>query len=321
MTNSADPAPAGPFAALMRRPYLILVLCNLFWGGNIVAGKLAVGNIDPYTLMVIRWVGALLIVLPFAIGPLRRNWPILRRFWPLYLFYGAVGFGTFNLLTYIAAHYTTGVNIAMQQVSINILVMALNFALFRVQVRPLQLVGAALTILGVALIVTSGNLSHILSLTINAGDALVLVSCVIWAVYSLSLKYRPQTDWLTFLVATSIGATLASLFYLATIGGGLGALPAHVAAVTWQGWLLCAYTIVFPSVLAQLFYVRGVELIGANRASLFINVLPLFGTIGSVLVVGESLQPFHFAAALVIAIGIVLAEWSARRGQITVSGP
>ncbi|HQZ13847.1 MAG TPA: DMT family transporter [Devosia sp.] len=305
----------------MSRPYLILVLTNLFWAGNIVAGRLAVGHIDPFMLMVIRWTGAALLVLPFAIGRLRRNWPVIRRYWPLYLFYGAIGFGTYNMLTYVAAYHTSGVNIAMQQVTINIMVMALNFAIFRVTARPLQLVGAALTILGVALIITKGDLSHILSLTIQFGDTLVLLSCIIWAVYSLSLRYRPQTDWLTFVSVTMIGAAIASVFYLFTIGGGVSELPERVGAITWQGWLICAYTIIFPSILAQLFYVRGVELIGANRASLFINLLPLFGTIGSILVVGDSLQPFHLYAALAITIGIVLAETSARRGHIAVSKP
>jgi drug/metabolite transporter (DMT)-like permease len=305
----------------MSRPYLILVLTNLFWGGNVVAGKLAVGNIDPYVLMLVRWSGAVLLVLPFAIGPIRRSWPVLRRYWPLYLFYGAVGYASFNMLTYIAAYHTTGVNIAMEQVVINILVMAMNFVLFRVGVRPLQLVGAALTILGVALVVTHGELATILSLRINIGDGLVLVSCLLWAIYSLSLRYRPPTDWLSFMVATCAGAAVASVIYLATLGGGFGTLPERLGAVTANGWLIAAYTIIFPSVLSQMFYVRGVELIGANRASLFINLLPLFGTIGSVLVVGEALQPFHFAAAAVITIGIVLAEWSARRGQITVSEP
>jgi drug/metabolite transporter (DMT)-like permease len=320
MTNPTSEA-GGPFAALMRRPYLILVLTNLFWGGNIVAGKLAVGNIDPYTLMLVRWVGAMVLILPFAIEPLKRSWPTIRRYWLLYLFYGAVGYASFNVTTYIAAYFTTGVNIAMEQVAINILVMALNFAVFRIRVTLLQLLGAALTIVGVVLVATHGDPSRLLSLAVNFGDVLVLFACGIWAVYSLSLKYRPSTDWLSFLVATCAGAAVASLVFLATIGGGLLILPEKLAAVTPEGWLICLYTIVFPSVLAQMFYVRGVELIGANRASLFINLLPLFGTIGSVLVIGESLQAFHFYAAGLIAVGIVLAEWSARRGQITVSEP
>ena len=321
MTNPVHPATASPFAALMSRPYLILVLCNLFWGGNLVASKLAVGHIDPYVFLVIRWVGVVLMVLPFARKPFVRDWPTVRRTWPLFLFFGAIGFCTFNLLTYLAAYHTSGVSIAMEQVTINILVMALNFALFRVTARPLQLAGAALTIFGVALIVTNGDPASILSLTINIGDALVLLSCLAWAIYSLALKYRPRTDWLTFLFVTCIGASIAAVVYLVTLGEGVAELPARIGEITWQGWLLCLYTIVFPSILSQLFYARGVELIGANRASLFINLLPLFGAVGAILVLGESLQPFHLLAAVVITIGIVLAEWSARRGQIAVSQP
>ena len=321
MTNNTPSGAPGLWSAFMRRPYLVLVLCNLFWGGNIVAGKLAVGHIDPYVLMLLRWTGAVLLVLPFAIEPLKRTWPTIRRHWALYLFYGGIGYASFNMLNYVAAYMTSGVNIAIEQVTINALVMALNFAVFRTLVKPLQLAGAVLTILGVALVATHGDLGRLLSLDVNLGDAFVLLACVIWAIYSLVLRYKPATDWLSFLFATCAGAALASVVFQLAFGGGLPALPARMAEITWQGWLIAAYTVVFPSVLSQMFYVRGVELIGANRASLFINLLPLFGTIGSVLVLGESLAAYHLAAGGLIVIGIVLAEWSARGGQITVSEP
>lgn len=321
MTNPPMGAAASPFAALMRRPYLILVLTNLFWGGNLVAGKLAVGHIDPYILMILRWAGALLLVLPFAIGPLKRTWPTIVRHWPLYLFYGAVGYGAFNMLTYVAAYFTAGVNIAIEQATINVIVMFLNFVIFRTRVRALQLLGVALTILGVALTATHGDLSRILSLAVNFGDGLVLLACVVWAVYSLSLRYRPSTDWLSFLVATCAGAVIGSLFYQAVFGGGLAVVPQSLGNITWQGWLIALYTIVFPSVLAQMFYVRGVELIGPNRASLFINLIPFFGATGSILLLGERLEAFHFIAGALIITGIVLAEFSARRGAITISEP
>ena len=321
MTNPPSGAAAGPFAALMRRPYLILVLTNLFWGGNVVAGKLAVGNIDPYLLMILRWTGALLLILPFAIRPLRRSWPTLRQHWPLYLFYGAIGYATFNMLNYIAAHFTSGVNIAIEQVTINIIVMALNFAIFRTRVRALQLVGAALTIVGVAITATHGDLTRLLSLSVNFGDFLVLCSCFVWAIYSLALRYRPSTDWLSFLFATCIGAALASVVFQATVGTGFFAIAERVAEITPTGWLVALYTIVLPSVVAQMFYVRGVELIGPNRASLFINLIPLFGAVGSVLVLGETLELFHLLAGGLIVVGIVLAEWAARRQPITISEP
>src|SRR5882724_3030768 len=151
MLEKTTPSLAG---RLMRQPYTLLVLCNLFWGGNVVAGRAAVGNIDPYALMVLRWIGALLLLLPFAITPLRRDWPTIRAKWWLYLFYGVVGYATFNMLVYIAAHFTSGINNAIDQVTINILVMLFNFVLFRTRVRALQLAGVAVTIAGVALTAT-----------------------------------------------------------------------------------------------------------------------------------------------------------------------
>jgi drug/metabolite transporter (DMT)-like permease len=305
----------GAFGALMSRPYVLLILCNLFWGGNVVAGKAAVGNIDPYALMVLRWTGAALLVLPFAIEPLRRDWPTIRAKWWLYLFYGAVGYATFNALCYIAAYYTSGFNIGLDQVTINIFVMLMSFAFFRIRVRALQLVGVAITIAGVALTASHGDLRRILALDINFGDLLVILASLAYAIYSITLRWRPQTDWRSFLLATFIGAALASLVFAATTGGGLAHIAATVPAITPLGWIIVIYTMVLPSIISQMFYVRGVELIGANRASLFINLIPLFGAIGSVLILGEKLETFHFIAAGLVIAGIVLAEWSARANR------
>ena len=297
----------------MSRPYLLLVLCTAFWGANVVAGKAAVGNVDPYILTVLRWSGALLIVLPFALRPLRRDWPALRAKWWLLLFYGALGFGTFNALCYIAAYYTTGFNIGLDQVTINIFVMLLSFMFFRTRVKLLQVVGVAITIAGVALTVSHGDLRRVLALDVNFGDLLVLLASLGYAIYSICLRWRPQTDWRSFLVVTFIGAILASLVFVVVAGGGIGRMAESVRTITPLGWLLAAYTMIFPSILSQMFYVRGVELIGANRASLFINLIPLFGAVGAVLILGEKLEAFHLIAAALVIAGIVLAEWSARR--------
>jgi drug/metabolite transporter (DMT)-like permease len=313
-------SPAAPARSFMDRPYLILILTTLFWGGNVVAGKIAVGHIDAHSLMILRWTGALLLVLPFAIGPLRRDWPVLRQKWWLYLLFGAVGYASFNVFVYVAAYFTTGVNIALEQATINIMVILFNFVLFRTRVRALQLLGVLITVAGIAIIATHGDLTRILRLDLNIGDLLMLLGCFAYAVYSILLRWRPQSDWRSFLVASFIGAILASFAYQATLGNGWGNLGANLAAIDMQGWVIAAYTAIFPSVLSQLFYVRGVELIGSNRASLFINLIPLFGTIGSVLVLGEVLEGFHIVAALLIAAGIVLAEWSAKRGIVRPSG-
>jgi len=298
---------------LMHRPYVLLVLTTMFWGGNSVAGKAAVGNIDPYALILFRWTGAFLVLLPFALAPIRRDWATIQARWWLYLFYGAVGYALFNVLIYVAAYFTSGVNNAIDQTAINVFVMLLSFLLFRTAVKPLQLVGVAVTIVGVMLTATHGDLRRILSLDINFGDLLVLIASLAYALYSISLRWRPKTNWMSFLAASFFGAVLASIVFQLTLGGGVPHLVKVVPEVTPLGWLIVVYTVLLPSLVSQMLYVRGVELIGANRASLFINLIPLFGAIGSVVLLGERLEPFHFVAGGLIVIGILVAEWSARR--------
>lgn len=300
-------------AGIMDRPYLILVLTNLFWGGNVIAGKLAVGHIDAYALMLLRWAGALILLLPFATRQLRADWPVIRTRWWLYLVYGALGYATFNVLVYVAAHFTSGVNTALEQVAVNIFVLAINFALFRQRVAALQLLGVAVTITGVALIATHGDLTRILRLDLNLGDLLVLIACFAYAAYSVILRWKPRTGWLSFLVMTISGAIIASLVYMQGFGGGIAHFLGQLPTFDATAWGVVAYTVIFPSILSQMLYVRGVELIGSNRASLFINLIPLFGTLGSVVLLGERFELFHLSAAILIAIGIILAEWSARR--------
>lgn len=310
MTN---PPSAAYGVSPVRTAYIILTLTTLFWGGNVVAGKLAVGHIEPNALMILRWSGALLAVLPFAIGPLKRDWPTIRKSWPLLIYFGAIGFATFNVFVYMAAHLTSGVNIAIEQVAINIFVMALNFALFRTRVHGLQILGVILTILGVALTATHGDLGRIFSLQVNAGDLMIIAACFAYATYSIALRWRPPAHWMSIFVVSVIGAIGASFFFQGIVGGGVGAFFQQLPTISAQGWMIVAYTILFPSVISQILYVRGVELIGSNRASLFVNLIPIFGTIGSVLVLGERLEGFHLAAAGLVVIGIVLAEWSVRR--------
>ena len=307
MTNPTIGAPGR-----LRTAYIILTLTTLFWGGNVVAGKLAVGEIEPNALIILRWAGALVAILPFAVKPLQRDWPLIRDKWWLYAIYGAVGFVTFNVLVYTAAHFTSGVNTAIEQVAINIFVMALNFALFRTRVQALQLLGVVLTILGVALTATHGDLGRLLALQVNAGDLMVIIACFSYALYSIALRWKPATHWMSFFVAAVVAAIVAALVYQQALGGGIATFFAQLPLITPKGWAIVAYTIIFPSLISQIFYVRGIELIGSNRASLFVNLIPIFGTIGSVLVLGERLETFHLAAAGLVIIGIVLAEFSVR---------
>ncbi|WP_051332278.1 DMT family transporter [Cucumibacter marinus] len=293
--------------------YLILMLAPLFWSGNAVAGKLAVGEIDPLMLASARFVGAVLVTFALAWPHLRKDWPEIRRTLIMLLLFGAIGFATFNALLYTAPLFTTALNVSIEQASIPVMVMLGNFLVFRVRARLLQIAGVFITILGVLFVASHGDLGRLLTLSVNQGDALVLAACVVYTLYSLALRFRPSIHWMSFLAVCSFGAMIAALAYQLGFGGGTAGMADSLSRVTPKGWMIVVYTAIFPSILSQLCYAWSVERIGANRASLFINLIPVMGTILSVIVIGEVLQSYHYLAFVLVVIGIVLAEYAASR--------
>ncbi len=300
------------FLRLLARPYLLLVMAPLFWGGNIVAGKLAVGQVDPFVLVVGRWAGAILIVAPLAWPHLRRDWPKIKMALPLLAAFGVFGFTGFNVLMYNSSLFTSAINGSIEQAFIPVLVLLGNYVIFALRPKPLQVFGLVLTIAGVVFVATRGDPALILALDVNIGDAMVLLAGFFYASYSLALRFRPAIHWLSFLAVSAFFALIAALLVQMVLGGGAARMAVLVPQITGRGWLIILYVMSFPSVLAQLFYARGVEIVGANRASIFINLLPVFGTVLSVIIVGEDFEIYHGIASVLVISGIVLSEYSAR---------
>ena len=243
MSQTAEPASrTGAFRAFLSQPYLILTLTTLFWGGNVVAGK--AGGRPHRPLRADH---------P-ALGRRLPGHPALRHRpargatgrcsaanWWLYLFYGAIGFTTFNVLVYVAAYFTSGVNNALDQVAINIFVMLGNFVLFRTRVRALQLVGVAHHHRRRrASPRPTATSRRILSLDVNFGDALVLLACLAYAAYSIALRWRPATHWMSFLVASFLGAIIGAIVYPGNARRRLRRLRRAIPAITPLGWLIVA---------------------------------------------------------------------------------
>lgn len=299
-------------AGALDQPYLLLILAPLFWGGNVVAAKLVVGEIDPFLLLACRCVLATLFILPFAYRHLRLDWPVVRRSWPILMLYGIVGYALFNAFLYVGLQTTTAVNSAIEQASLPMLILGANFLVFRVRPRPLQIVGVLLAIFGVLLTATYGDVSRILTLDINVGDGFVILACLAYTAYTLALRFRPKMHIMSFMAVSFLGAAITSALMLALWGGGLQTVST-LGNASLTVWLVIAYVAIFPSMFSQIAYARGVELVGPNRAAPSHNLIPVFGTLGSVLILGETLQTYHFMAAAIIISGIVLAEWAARR--------
>jgi drug/metabolite transporter (DMT)-like permease len=288
------------------RAYLFLTLTTLFWAGNVIAARISVGEVSPMLLITLRWFGSL--VLLFAIGgaQLRRDWPVLRRRLPYLTAMGVVGLTAFNALFYIAAHETTAVNIGILQGAMPVLVLLGAVVLFRTKLGVLQFIGLAITVAGVVLVVSQGKLAVLEALNFNQGDLLMLLASLFYAAYALGLRDRPQVSPVSVLTVISAAAAIATL-PLAAVEGLMG----WTIWPSVDGWAVVFYVTVFPSVMAQLFFIKGVSLIGPARAGVFINLVPVFAAILAVAVLDEAVRLYHLGALVLVLSGLWLSERNA----------
>lgn len=312
MTKPQQHQNSGIFARVLDQPYLLLVLAPLFWGGNVIAAKMVVGEIDPFLLLACRCVLATLVILPFAWRHLQVDRAVVRAHWPVLMAYGAVGYALFNGLLYVGLQSTTGVNSAIVQAALPMLILACNFIVFRVRARWLQIVGVLFAIFGVLLTATHGDATRILKLDFNVGDLFVIMACFAYTGYTLALRFRPVMNIMSFMAVSFSGAAVTAVIMLFVFRDGVAQISG-LGSMSLTVWAVILYVAIFPSMFSQVAYARGVELVGANRAAPSHNLIPVFGTLGSVIILGESLEAYHFLAAAIIVGGIVLAEWAARR--------
>lgn len=292
---------------LLDRPYLLLTITTLSWAGNALASRLATGHISPMALTTLRWVGVVAILTPFMIRPVMAAAPVLLPAWRRLLLMGALGFTVFNALMYAAAYHTTAVNMAIFQGSIPVFVLLGGLVAFGTRIGLLQALGTALTLIGVGAIAARGDLDVLASFSFYRGDVFMLIACAAYAVYTLQLRNRPQVPSFVFFAAVALAALAISMPLLVwEIATDQAIWP------DLRGWLILLYVMLFPSLLSQIFFIRGVELIGPGRAGLFVNLVPVFGAILGVAILDEPFRWYHGAGLALVLGGIWLAE--RRRG-------
>ena len=288
---------------LFAQPYLLLTLSPLFWSGNAIFGKAAAEVVPSFTLGFYRWAGASLIVLIICLPHMRRDWLIIRRHLGFLFLMGALGFAMFNILLYTALHYTSAINVSIEQSAGPIIIVLFSFLLFRERITWLQAVGIALSLIGVAITVTHGHLDQILSLDFNRGDVMTLAAITLYAGYSVALRWRPNMHWLSFLGTLIISSLITTTpFFAWDLAQGQHMTPGLTAFAS------ILYIAIFPSILSQLFYARGIQLVGANRAGLFINLVPIFGALLAVVFLHEQFHFYHAQGLILVLSGIILAN-------------
>ncbi|MBF0471878.1 MAG: DMT family transporter [Gammaproteobacteria bacterium] len=281
-------------------PYFLLTLTSLFWAGNFVVARAAHAEIEPIALAFWRWVIALTILLPFGGAIAWRERKLYHQnLWRITVL-ALTGIAAFNTLIYIGLQQTTATNALLLNSFIPVLTLILTWISLGVPYSLRQLFGVSLSICGVATIISRGDLTLFASLTLNRGDLLVMVAVVAWAIYTILLKGVPATIHRGGLMTTItfIGVVVLSPLYLS---------GDYAPALTRNNLLTLGYVGIFPSVLALLFYNRGVAEVGPERASMFIHLMPVFGTLLAITFLNEQIALFHLAGIGLIFGGLWLS--------------
>ncbi|WP_404379127.1 DMT family transporter [Caenispirillum salinarum] len=291
-------------------PYLMLVMPPLFWAGNAVVGRVAVADISPLALSVVRWSLAILILLPFTASAVLNQWPVVRAKWKSIAVLGILSAGLYNLFLYMALETTTAINVTLLNTSMPMTIVLVSWIWLRERPSAGGIAGILLSMMGVLVVVGRGDPSVLMGLEVHAGDGLMLLAVLVWSLYSVGLRAHPPGLTAGAMLTVQM---MAGLCFLAPLYAVEAATVGSSIPMTWGMALVFLYVATGPSIGAFYFWNRGVAEAGASTAGLYINLLPVFTAILAVIFLGESLYWFHGAGLVLIFSGILLGTLGARR--------
>jgi drug/metabolite transporter (DMT)-like permease len=276
----------------------------LMWSANGIAGRVAIGEVSPMVIVTLRWLISCSLLFAFAFSRIREDWTVLKHH-IVRLVLGAIfGFTGFNALFYLSAHHTSAVNMTILQGALPIFVL-MGAAIFQhTPLTLLQAIGIPFTLAGVIAVASQGELDVLLNFNFNIGDIGLVIACLSYAIYTLMLRNRPKVSGIGFFAIVAMAAFITSLPLL-----GLEMALGEAQWPTFEGWMIVAFIGICPSLLAQLFFLKAVELIGPGRAANFTNLVPIFGPLLAIILLGEPFHLYHAVALMLVLGGITLAEW------------
>ena len=288
---------------ILTNPHFLLTLTSIFWAFNTIAGRAAVGEVSPLLIVSLRWLFVSIILTFLCRNQLKEIWTILSKRINWLIIMGLFGFTGFNSAYYIAAHDTIAINLGLVQGTMPAFIIIIAWVWLKDKINLTQFLGVLITFIAVLIVVSAGNLTILLNLELNKGDIVMIFACTLYAVYAVGLRKKPQIGalpLLTFFAYVAFVGSLPGLIY-ETYSNQL-ILPGL------KGCIILGVIIIFPSFLAQIFFMKGVEKIGPARSGLYTNLVPVFSSILAVFLLGESFQFYHFLSLSMIFAGIYLFE-------------
>ena len=283
----------------------MLVCATLFWAGNFMVGKLAyLENIPPMSLVFFRWSLVWIILLPFTYKEIIKNKIVILDNLPLLFFLALTSVGLFNSFTYLALVHTQVINASLFNTAIPVSIILVCFLLKIEKTNIFQISGLIISVLGILAIITRLDLDILLSLNFNKGDLFMIVAIIAWGIYSAYL--RKQTFNVSLLTLVHIICTFGLIFLLPLFI--LDLAQGRTVEISSNLFYILIYIAIFPSIGSYYCWAGAVSIIGANRAGIFLSLIPLFSTILAILLFNEKFLFFHLIGSVLIILGLFLSN-------------
>ena len=287
------------------RAYIMLTLATLFWAGNFTVGKFAyTENIPPYSLAFLRWALVWVILIPFTFRETLKKKNEIKDNLSLFFILGLTSVGIFSSFTYNALNHTQVINASLFNTAIPVSIILVCFLLKIEKTNIFQISGLIVSVLGILAIITRLDLNILLTLSFNKGDIYMLVAIISWGIYSALLKRK------------TFNISLLSLIQVICTFGLIILLPAFLFELTQEKiievnsnfFYILFFIAIFPSIGSYYCWAGAVSIIGANRAGIFLSLIPLFSTIFAIIFFNEKFLFFHFIGSILIILGLFLSN-------------
>ena len=290
---------------ILTNPHFLLTLTSIFWAFNTVAGRAAVGEVSPLLIVSVRWFFVSIILSILCRNELIATWSILNKKIKWLIFMGLFGFTGFNSAYYVAAHDTIAINLGLVQGTMPAFIIIIAWIWLKDKINFTQFLGVLITFIAVLIVVCSGNFNALIELELNSGDIVMIFACTLYAIYAVGLRKKPKISALPLLTF------FAYIAFLGSFPGLIYEIYSNQLILPGQkGFIILGVIIIFPSFLAQIFFMKGVEKIGPSRSGLYTNLVPVFSSLLAVFFLGEEFQFFHLLSLIMIFTGIYLFEYN-----------
>jgi drug/metabolite transporter (DMT)-like permease len=286
---------------------VLLPLSALCWSGNHIVARMAADHVPPGSLAVVRWIVVAVVVSLIGGRHFRSDWPKIKSHAGVLVFLAIIGGAIFGTLQFVALQYTTALNMGVVGSVAPAFIVAASWLLFGDRLSFRQLSGVGVSLLGVLAIVSQLSGERLANFSFNFGDLMIIANMVFWGIYTACLKLRPPIHPMSFLLVIAVISGIANLPFAAwEYAADFRLQPTALTAGA------IAYATFITTLLAYVCWNRGIDLVGAPRASAFLHTIPLFSAVLATTLLGESLMAYHVIGFALILFGVSLAARRAR---------